>query len=85
MTNFLHWRKMTWVLLLWSASMATWLVAGDPGPVPAGFLWLLGLTILGTGWFMTQPLIRQGRGLREGFFVLPRPGNWRFLNFHRSF
>ena len=23
MTNFLHWRKMTWTLVLWSAYIAT--------------------------------------------------------------
>jgi hypothetical protein len=27
MTRFLHWRKMTWTLVLWSGLMTAWLVA----------------------------------------------------------
>ncbi|MGH3105313.1 MAG: hypothetical protein ACRDN6_14580 [Gaiellaceae bacterium] len=26
MTRFLHWRKMTWAILLWSGAMLTWLI-----------------------------------------------------------
>ena len=83
MTKFLHWRKMTWALVLWSASMATWLVVGGSGVVLVGVLWLLGAAGLGVLWFMTQPLFRQGRGLQGGFFVRPGPGQWRVLNLHR--
>jgi hypothetical protein len=28
MTNFLHWRKMTWAILLWSGAMLAWIVVG---------------------------------------------------------
>ena len=28
MTRFLHWRKMTWMLVLWTAGMGAWLVSG---------------------------------------------------------
>ena len=90
MTNFLHWRKATWALLLVSGAAATLVVggtlAGSTGTAAlAGITWLLGVAGLGFVWFMTQPLIRQGRGFRDGFFVRPRPGNWRLVNLHRSF
>ena len=28
MTRFLHWRKMTWAILLWGVAMTAWLIAG---------------------------------------------------------
>jgi hypothetical protein len=82
MTRFLHWRKMTWALVLWSVAAAALVIAGA-GAVPLGITWLLGAAVLGVLWFMTQPLIRQGRGLRR-IFVKPGPGNWRVLNLHRA-
>jgi hypothetical protein len=85
MTNFLHWRKMTWALLLWSVVMATWLLAGDSGAALVGLLWLVGAAGLGCLWFITQPLFRQGRGFRESFFVMPGRGKWRVVDLHRSF
>jgi hypothetical protein len=85
MTNFLHWRKMTWALLLWSATMVTWLLASDSGAALVGFLWLVGTAGLCFVWFMTQPLFRQGQGLRDGFFVRPGRGSWRLVNRHRTF
>jgi hypothetical protein len=85
MTNFLQWRKMTWVLLLWSAAMVTWLLVAGPGAQLAGLLWLLGTAGLGFVWFASQPLFRQGRGLGDGFFVKPGRGNWRLVNRHRVF
>ena len=47
MTNFLHWRKMTWAIVLWSAAMVTWLIAGGTGAAVVGFLWLVGMAGLG--------------------------------------
>jgi hypothetical protein len=85
MTNFLHWRKMTWALLLWSATMVTWLLAGNSSAALVGILWLLGAVGLCFFWFMTQPLFRQGQGLRNGFFVRPSRGSWRLVNLHRTF
>jgi hypothetical protein len=85
MTNFLHWRKMTWALLLWSATMVTWLLASDSGAALVGFLWLVGTAGLCFVWFMTQLLFRQGQGLRDGFFVRPGRGSWRLVNRHRTF
>ena len=32
MTKFLHWRKTTWALLLWSGYLATWMVLTGSGP-----------------------------------------------------
>lgn len=83
MTNFLRWRKKTWAIGVWSAGMATWLLAGDFGTWSVSFMWLVGAAGLGLVWFMTQPLFRRGRGLRDGFFVRPSPGDWRVLNLHR--
>ena len=28
MTRFLHWRKMTWLLVVWTVGMGAWLVVG---------------------------------------------------------
>jgi hypothetical protein len=85
MTNFLRWRKMTWAFLVWCAALATWLVVGDTGAAVVGFLWLVGTVGIGYVWFMTQPLFRQGRGVRDGFFVRPGRGRWRVVNLHRTF
>jgi hypothetical protein len=83
MTNFLHWRKMTWALGAWSIVMATWLVAGSTNTIIVVALWLVGLSALGLLWFTTQPPVRTGRGL-EDFFVRPRGGDWRVMNLHRD-
>jgi len=84
MTNFLHWRKMTWALLAWSAAMTAWLVTGGVGLMGGGLLWFAGMSGLGLLWLATQPLFRQGRGFR-GFFVRPGPGQWRVANLHRAY
>lgn len=90
MTNFLHWRKATWALLLWSAAAAIWLVAAwlsaaEGMAALAGISWALGMAGLGFVWFISQPLVRQGRGVANGFFIRPGRGNWRLVNLHRSF
>jgi hypothetical protein len=84
MTNFLHWRKMTWALGIWSVVMATWLVAGSANAILVVALWLAGAAALGVVWFATQPPFRIGRGLGDGFFVKPRAGDWRVVNLHRA-
>ena len=48
MTNFLQWRKMTWVLLLWSAATVTWLLIADSGAAVVGLLWLVGAVGFGS-------------------------------------
>ena len=63
MTNFLHWRKMTWALVLWSGYIAVWTVVTGSGPAIIGLWWLAGIVVLGPLWFATQPLFQQGRGL----------------------
>ena len=73
MTNFLHWRKMTWILLLWSAAAVTWLLVADSGAAVVGLLWLLGMVGLGFVWFAYRPLFRQGRGLRRRLLRQARP------------
>jgi hypothetical protein len=63
MTRFLHWRKMTWAILVWSVAMVAWLIAG--GAVTSSFLlWSFGTVFLTLLWFMTRPLWRQGHGFR---------------------
>ena len=76
MTRFLHWRKMTWTLGVWSALMAGWLVASAfvTSPAASGMMnasgawivafWLVGVGLLGILWFTTRPLWRQGHGAR---------------------
>ena len=84
MTKFLRWRKMTWALVLWSAALAALLVIGSIGAAGVGVLWFVGAIGLGLLWLATQPLFRQGHGLR-GFFVRPGPGQWRVANLHRAY
>ena len=69
MTNFLHWRKMTWTLVLWSGYIATWTVITGSGPAIVTLWWLVGLAVFGPLSFATR-LFRQGRGL-DGLFVWP--------------
>ena len=62
MTNVLHWRKTTWVLLLWGAYVPTWAVITGSGPGIVALWWLAGAIVFGVLWLGTQPLLRQGRG-----------------------
>ena len=50
MTNFLHWRKMTWVVVLWSGYLATWAVITGSGVAILAVWWLVGLVV-----FLTLP------------------------------
>ena len=54
MTSLLHWRRMTWALVLWSAYLATWMVLTRPGPVNVALWWLAGIGLL-------QLIMRRGR------------------------
>jgi hypothetical protein len=83
MTNFLHWRKMTWTLLAWSAAMTAWILTGRIDATRVGVLWAAGLIFLSLLWLATQPLFQQGRGLR-GIFVKPGWGQLRVVNLHRT-
>lgn len=83
MTNFLHWRKMTWALLAWSAAMTAWILIGSISVTLLGVLWVAGLIFLSLLWLATQPLFQQGRGL-SGFFVKPGWGQFRVVNLHRT-
>ena len=63
MTRFVHWRKMTWVIVLWTAGLAAWLLSS--GEVKTAIAaWLVGLVVLCVVWFGTRPLWRQGHGVR---------------------
>jgi hypothetical protein len=84
MTNFLHWRKMTWALVLWSVGMTAWALIGSVGAIGVGLLWLAGMIGLSLLWWVTQPLFRRGRGFR-GLLVMPGPGHWRMTNLHRPY
>jgi hypothetical protein len=83
MTNFLHWRKMTWTLLAWSAAMTAWILTGSIDATRVGVLWVAGMIFLSLLWLATQPPFQQGRGL-SGVFVKPRWGQLRVLNLHRT-
>jgi hypothetical protein len=64
MTNFLHWRMMTWALVLWSAYIATWMAVTGHGPAIVALWWLAGMIGLDVLSRATQPLRRRGRSLR---------------------
>ena len=83
MTNFLHWRKTTWALLVWSAAMTAWALSGSIDVTRVGVLWVAGMTLLSLLWLATQPLFQMGRGLR-GILVKPRRGQLRVVNLHRT-
>jgi hypothetical protein len=84
MTNFLHWRKMTWVLVLWSGSLLAWMVVAGSGLAILTLGWLGGVVLLGVLWLATQPLFHQGRGF-EGVFVRPSWTQWRVVDLHRTY
>jgi len=84
MTNFLHWRKMTWACALWTGYVPTWAVITGSGPATVTLWWLVGMMMLGAVWLATQPLFQKGRGL-TGFFVRPCWTNWRVVNLHRTY
>jgi len=84
MTSFIHWRKMTWALVLWSAYVPTWAVITGSGPAIIMLWWLVGMIVFGALWLGTQPLFQKGRGL-TGFFVRPGWTDWRVVNLHRTY
>ncbi len=84
MTNFLHWRKMTWVLALWSGALLAWMVVAGSGLVLLALGWLGGIVLLGALWLATQPLFHQGRGF-AGVFLRPGRTQWRVLDLHRTY
>jgi hypothetical protein len=63
MTRFLHWRKMTWAILLWSSAMIAWVIAGG-AVLTSALLWSLVFVALTAIWFVSRPLWRQGHGVR---------------------
>jgi len=81
-TNFLHWRKTTWALALWSGYIATWAVLTSSGPSMVILWWLAGLVIFRPLWFATQSAFGQGRTL-DGF-VRPGSTHWQVLGLHRT-
>ena len=83
MTNFLHWRKTTWALVLWSGYVVAWMAIIGSGVAMAVLWWLAGTIVFSSLWLATQPLFQQGRGL-AGFFVRPGRTHWRVLNLHRT-
>lgn len=62
MTRFLHWRKMTWAIVLWVAAMAVLTIGG--GLMLTAIVSVLGLVALTVIWFMSRPLWRHGHGPR---------------------
>ena len=65
--------------------VTTWLLFAASGAQLVGLVWLLGAIGLVFLWFASQPLYRQGRGLGDGFFVMPGRGRWRLIDRHRTF
>ena len=84
MTNFVHWRKMSWAFLAWSAAMSAWILFGTIVATLGGVLWFAGMILLGLLWLATQPLYQQGRGL-GGVFLKPSWRQLRVVNLHRTY
>ena len=59
MTRFLHWRKMTWAILLWSVAATGWLIAGG-AVVPSLLMWSFGTVLLTLLWFMHPAALASG-------------------------
>ena len=70
MTSFLHWRRMSWVLVLWSGYVATWAVLTGSGPSVVTLWWLLGMGVFGALWLVTQPLFQRWRGHKREALTL---------------
>ena len=84
MTNFLHWHKMTWVFVLWSWYIATWMVVSGSGPAIVALWWLAGMIVFDLLWLVTRSLSRQGGGLRR-LFARPGAGQRRIPNLDETF
>jgi hypothetical protein len=82
MTDFIHWRKATWALLLWSGYIATWAVITGSDFTMVIVWWLAGLVVFRPLWVLTQPLLRQGRG--PGGPVRQGGTPWRVVSPHRT-
>ena len=67
MTNVLHWRKTTWVLLLWGGYVPAWAVITDSGPAIVALWWLAGAIVFGVLSLGTRLLSREGHGF-SGIF-----------------
>jgi hypothetical protein len=63
MGNFRYWRKMTWVLLLWSAGAFVFVVGNGFG-LSAIAIALLGVIVIGSIWYLSRPPWRVGHGAR---------------------
>jgi hypothetical protein len=83
MASFLHRRKMTGALLLWSAYIATWTALTGAGPAIVTLWWFAGTIVFGLLWLSTQPRFQQGRGL-GGLFRKPAWGQLRVVDLHRA-
>jgi hypothetical protein len=82
-TSFLHSRKTTWALGLWSGYIATWAVITGPGPAMVTLWWLVGIVVFSPVWFAAQPVFRRARGL-DGVRISPGWRAWRVVDLHRT-
>jgi hypothetical protein len=63
------WRKMTWVLLIWTVALAILIMAGaflDPSVSASLPLWLAGFLVLGAVWLLTRPRQHTRLARRKG-------------------
>jgi hypothetical protein len=61
MGKALHWRKITWALVLWSAYVVSWTVITGSGPALFTLWWLSGAIVLVGSFRVAAPLFRHGR------------------------
>jgi hypothetical protein len=60
MSKALHWRKITWALVLWSAYVVAWTVITGTGPTLFTLWWLAGAIVLFGSFRLATPLFRPG-------------------------
>ena len=83
MTDFLHWRRMRWGLVLWAGYVALWMVIVGSGVAIAVFWWLTGVVVFGSLWLATQPRFRRGCSM-GGAVVRAGWTSWRLRDVHRG-
>ena len=82
MTNFLHWRKMTCALVLWSGYVVAWTVITGSGAALFTLWWLAGTIGCCSLWVATQP-VSPAPGF-DRLFVRLGWTSWRLANLPRS-
>ena len=60
-----RWRKMTWVLVLWTVLMAIWIGGAAIGVGLLAVLWMVGFFVLALIWLMSRPRTQHVTLIRD--------------------